>query len=259
MSSVTTDVTEHTPPTTESVEATGIATELQKRLDAQAEETAKLKMDLQNAQSKIAKVDDQVRSELKEHQPMVVDYIKSEMGENPSKKHFGDVLKWAEGIHTSKVPEMERPLTELLVCASAKHKRSLDASNAHSEVEGALKAKCSDFDKLQSEFDVMKKKCGELEELCMSSQTAKEALIRKTVESTHNFSHKENREVAGSSGTGSGSVNPMARDELTSWISSNGTASLKAWQHPSSGHAIYGSGGESAAGPSLGERIRVGA
>ena len=244
--------TDHAPT---AVEDTGIASELQKRLDQEAEEKAQLKMRLQEAESKIAKVDDQVRDELKGHQPMVVDYIKSEMEENP-KKPFGDMLKWAENIHQAKSPELERPLTELLVCASAKHKRSLDAANSRTELEGALKAKCSDYDKLQSDFDGLKKKCGELEELCMSSQNAKEALIRRTVESTHNFSNKSERET---SNMDTSSVNPMARDELLDFIQSNGTASGKVWQHPTSAHAIYGSGGSGPSGMSLGERIRVGA
>ena len=55
------------------------------------------------------------------------------------------------------------------------------------------------------------------------------------------------------------SVNPMARDELLDFIQSNGTASGKVWQHPTSAHAIYGSGGAGPSGMSLGERIRVGA
>lgn len=250
------------PPATVSSDDTGIASGLQKRLDEQAEENARLKMQLDKADAKIAKVDEKTRDELKQNQPMVVDWIKHMVEENPTKQNaIGEVLKWGENVHSSKIPEAEKPLMELLVCASAKHKRNLADTNSRVEMEGVLKAKCTEFDKVSVERDELKKRCGELEELCMTSQSAKEVLIRKSVESaSHNFSAKSQRESEGGDAMDT-SANPMARDELMEFITSTGTPSGRAWQHPGSGHAVYGSN-NSEAGPSglsIGERIRIGA
>lgn len=241
----------------------GLEKNMQTKLDSTVEENSKLRMEVLALKNEKLIQDNSIRDDLKTIQPQVVEWIKSTMQDNPDQKSLGETLPWAEGVHMSKVPRSEIPLMQTLVCASVQKKRGLEVSNAKTELESALQAKCADYDKVVSECDGLKKRCGDLEHLCMSSQTQKEALIRKSVEvASHNFSAKSSREVD-EDATMNGSVNPMVRgqDELTKWITDTGAGGGKVYQHPSSSHSIYGTSGEagsSTSGMSLGERIRAG-
>lgn len=224
----------------------GLATAMQRKLDDEREENSRLRTQLDQASSKLCKVDDTIRAELKGRQPAMFEFLDTMKNDSEfvgDKDAFEDMETWAKGVHESKVPEAEKTLTRVMVCCSQRMKRMKGDEDASAQ----LRDVCASRDALQVENDGFKRRCGELEELCLSTNTSNDTLIRKIEElrgTTHNFSSRTSRESNGKDKMQvDSSPNPMARSQMPmgEWLQSLGSGCNSHTLKEGSSHAIYGS------------------
>jgi hypothetical protein len=235
----------------------GLAVVMQRKLD---EVQAELAAEKERSLAKDAKLNtfaDAARSEIKEHQPEMKKFIEELQNDETNRPEWKSSLcsmqNWTGSVHESAVPDKEKDLVNFVVCCSQRVKRSL----GDEEAANSLREVCSARDKLQEELDGSKRRCNELEELCLHNSTAKDVLVSQLQKSTHNFSNRTKRE-AGASAMETDSPNPMARDELTDWLRSTGSGRNEHTMKQGSTHSIYGAdapGSSSSSLTNIGEMI----
>lgn len=131
---------------------------LQAKMDAQSEETAKLRAFKSGH-------DEKQREVLSQLQPDIKSYINDLVSSNADyAAEMRGIVDWSASCHESKSLETAMPLARVLSCASAQYKRTREEASVAVERAGSLGAAMKELEELKGDRDAKSARIDELNE-----------------------------------------------------------------------------------------------
>lgn len=224
--------------------------DLQAKIAAQSEETAKLRAFKSTHDAKQREV-------LAKLQPDIKAYVNDLVAENPDHAaEMKGIQEWSEGCHESNSLETAMPLARIISCASAQYKRTREEASVASERNASLGSTMKELEEVKSDRDAKMLRITELEKLCSDRQDSmeqlQEALAKAgVIKDKFDFSKLSSREVNGTDAEASKQAETkiekttslasrVVEDELMSFVSGLSTMGSNRINQSSTGHAHLG-------------------